>query len=282
MTLPGLFSAETLERYKATVARVRSETDHGPDEYGLGDRIGQLHQREPDLLDLASHPEILRFLTWAFGEDPVLMGSLNFDKGTQQDAHIDAIFFWPEPSYSMAGVWIALEDVSPDAGPLFYLSGSHQWPFFSSDAVVASFPELAERREAARRGQLSEEEKASLIAELGVAWSQKLNRLQSELAGEPVRPALKAGDAVIWHSLLAHGGSPRLDPSLSRKSVVFHYFGSTAKLLTMEQFMLHDGDELPHLPPTATPRMRYQGLEYMRFDYFVTYSAKGQVVHPLG
>lgn len=225
--------------------------------------------------------KILRFLTWAFGEDPVLFGSLNFDKGTQQNAHIDAIFFWPEPSYSMAGVWVALEDVSPEAGPLFYLSGSHQWPFFNSDAVVASSPELAQRRDAARCGELSAEEKGRLVSELGVAWSQELDRLQDQLAGEPVRPALKAGDAVIWHSLLAHGGSPRLDPSLSRRSVVFHYFGSGAKLLTMEQFMLHDADELPNLPPTAPPRKRYRGLDYMQFDYFVTYTAAGEVIHSL-
>jgi ectoine hydroxylase-related dioxygenase (phytanoyl-CoA dioxygenase family) len=34
----------------------------------------------------------------------------------------------------------------------------------------------------------------------------------------------KKGDMLIWHSNLVHGGEPMLNPELSRKSMVAHYF----------------------------------------------------------
>ena len=34
----------------------------------------------------------------------------------------------------------------------------------------------------------------------------------------------KKGDAFIWHANLVHGGSPVIDASLTRKSMVIHYY----------------------------------------------------------
>lgn len=276
VTLRGVFDGERVARYNDIVARVRRELDDGKDEYGFGDRIGQLHQREPELLDIPSDPRLLDFLRWAFGEDPVLMGSLQFERGTQQEAHIDAIFFWPEPAYAMAGVWVALEDVHPEAGPLFYVPGSHKWPFHHSENVVETRPELAEERRRARSGSMPD-----VLGRIGAAWTEEFVAMESESGVPRVTPSLKAGDAVVWHSLLAHGGSPRMDHSLSRKSAVFHYLGSSARLYTFEQFMLFDRSELPAQQPQVLPRRRYGELEYMRFPQFVTYSGGAEHVHAI-
>ena len=132
----NVFSQDQIQRYNAIVANVRESVDDGKDANGFGDRIGQLHQKELGLLELASSTKVVNFLKWALGDDPVLMGSLQFQKGTQQEVHIDAIFFWPEPAYSMAGMWVALEDIHEDAGPLFYLPGSHRWPFHRSEDIA--------------------------------------------------------------------------------------------------------------------------------------------------
>lgn len=35
--------------------------------------------------------------------------------------------------------------------------------------------------------------------------------------------ALYKGDLLIWHSALVHGGMPRNDPALTRRSIVSHY-----------------------------------------------------------
>jgi ectoine hydroxylase-related dioxygenase (phytanoyl-CoA dioxygenase family) len=280
VVLPNLFAPAQLQGYRAIVDQVRREVEDDKDEHGYGDRIGQLHQRYPELLELASAPEVLRLLKWAFNDDPVVFGSLNFERGTQQADHIDAIFFWPEPTYTMAGVWVALEDIHPDAGPLFYVPGSHAWPFARSEDVVATRPELAARRRVSEG--LSDEEKSALSSEIGSAWHDDFQALKTKRGGVSKAMPIKAGDVVIWHSLLAHGGSPRNDPTLSRNSVVFHYVGKHTKLYTFEQFMLLDDQTLKQAPPQPmTLGDRGDGLEYMRYNYFVSYSGGKQLVHEL-
>ena len=279
--LKGVFNAEQIAEYNAIVSRVRSEVDDGKDANNFGDRIGQLHQQETDLLKVAADSRIVDFLTWAFESEPVLMGSLQFEKGTQQEAHIDAIFFWPEPAYSMAGAWVALEDIDPDAGPLFYIPQSHRLPFFNSDDVVADDPALAARRQAARNGELSPEDKGALVNELGMAWTNRLLDLHAHVGIERVTLPVKAGDVIIWHSLLAHGGSPRINPEMSRRSAVFHYFGKTAGLYSFEQFMLFDRAELSNMEPLVLPKEQAFGLEYMVFPTFTTYPGGVETAHPV-
>jgi hypothetical protein len=101
--LPSVYNREDIARYNAILAKERLTIPETKDEYGYGDRIGQLHQKHPELLDLASDSRVLDVLRFAFGNDPIVFGSLNFERGTEQAAHIDAIFFYPQPSYAMAG-----------------------------------------------------------------------------------------------------------------------------------------------------------------------------------
>jgi hypothetical protein len=66
------------------------------------------------------------------------------------------------------------------------------------------------------------------------------------------RLGLRAGDVVFWHSLLAHSRSLRINPALSRKSVMSHYIVRTTNLYTCEQFMLDDPADLAAFPPHPT------------------------------
>ncbi|MDG2528796.1 phytanoyl-CoA dioxygenase family protein [Caulobacter endophyticus] len=277
--LPGAIAPDVIARYNRTVAAVRASVDDGKDAHGHGDRIGQLHQQETDLLQVAASEAILDFLRWAFSDEPIVMGSLNFERGTQQEAHIDAIFFWPEPSHTMAGVWVALEDINPDAGPLFYIPGSHRWRFNHSDDVAATRPDLAAERENARRG---EGYAPDLIDRMGVAWTQDLVAAEQANEGRRTIVDLKAGDVVIWHSLLAHGGSPTVNPELSRRSVVFHYLGRKTQLYTFEQFMLLGRDELPQQPGQSLELKQYGDLAYMSAPGFVTYNNGAATTHEIG
>lgn len=266
--IPGVVSQSEIDTHNETVSAARLILDDCLDSHGFGDRIGQLHQVYPDLMNISSKSEIVDFLSWAFGEDPVLFGSLQFEKGTEQSPHIDAIFFWPEPAYTMAGVWVALEDIDPDAGPLFYIPESHRWPFYHSDDVVARRPDLKERWIAS--GNI--DELGDLVSEVGNAWTEDFIAMEQDRAGQRIAPKIKAGDVVVWHSLLAHGGAPRINPALSRRSVVYHYFGKTARLFTFSQFMLTARDDIQNLQPTVMPRGVHNGLEFMQFPQFVTYS----------
>ncbi len=277
----GVYQPEEIATYTKAVETERALLDDGKDEYGLGDRIGQLHQKHPDLLRLASDKRVISFLRWAFNDEPVVFGSLNFERGSTQEAHIDAIFFWPEPSFSMAGCWVALEEVAPEAGPLFYIPNSHTWPFYRSEDVVATRPELASERKDARRLDFPENRRGELLSRLGSAWSDDFLKLESSKQAKRITLPLKAGDVVFWHSLLAHGGAPRVNPRLSRRSVVYHFIGKHTKLFTFEQFMLYNRDEIPSLPAQPLDLGSYGDLQYMRYPYYVTWNKGAQIVHKL-
>ena len=280
LVLPGMFSKEALEQHREIVAGARRDLPDGKDEYGHGDRVGQLHQKHRELMALAAEPRVLGFLRWAFNDDPLLFGSLNFDRGSQQELHIDAIFFYTEPAYAMAGLWVALEDVQPDAGPLFYVPGSHRWPFFRGEDVLATDAALAaEAAVVSTHG--SQDKRSQLVSRLGQQWTKLTLDMEREKRAERLPAVLKAGDAVIWHSLLAHGGSPRANPALSRKSVVYHYIGENARLYTFDEFFLKTSAELFKQPGQANSRTTWKNLRYINYDYFVTYDEGQEKLHRL-
>lgn len=45
IVLHCLFDSHRVDEYNATVAKGRSQIDDGKDQYGYGDRVGQLHQK---------------------------------------------------------------------------------------------------------------------------------------------------------------------------------------------------------------------------------------------
>lgn len=279
IVLENLFSDEELDQHLRSVHEIRRRVDV-KDENGFGDRIGQLHQLVPSLMNLAMTnkvlPEILRH---ALKDEPLLFGSLNFEKGSQQRLHVDAIFFWPEPEYSMAGVWVALEDVDLQNGPLIYVPGSHRWPMIRSEDIVADKPDVKSKRDLARAGKISGAELGSFVAEMGNLWTERYYRWLEEKRIEPTKLVLKKGTAVVWHSLLAHGGDIIADNTRSRNSVVYHFVGRNSSLFSFESFMLLDRTEFKKGKAEQLVIDRYKGIDYIKYPYFVTYNNGAQIVH---
>jgi ectoine hydroxylase-related dioxygenase (phytanoyl-CoA dioxygenase family) len=281
VVIENLFSDAEIERHLETVQKIRKDVDV-KDENGFGDRIGQLHQMDHSLMSLISNNVFLReFLAYALGDEPLLFGSLNFEKGTQQKLHVDAIFFWPQPEYSMAGVWIALEDVDFENGPLIYVPGSHKWPMLRSEDVVADSPMVRAKREEARTGRIKGDELGKLVAEIGDLWTDKYYQLLDRKQAEIRKISAKRGTAVVWHSLLAHGGDNIIDKTRSRNSVVYHFLGKSALLFSFEKFMLRNREEFDCSISENINVAQFEQLSYIKYPYFVTYNAGEQMVHPL-
>jgi ectoine hydroxylase-related dioxygenase (phytanoyl-CoA dioxygenase family) len=101
----------------------------------------------------------------------------------------------------MAGVWVALEDIHPDSGPLVIYPGSHTLPVLDPfdlniDALWSCYLEYEEAMEA-------------VVAALEL---------------EPHDVILERGQAVVWAANLIHGGSAVRDPQRTRLSQVTHYY----------------------------------------------------------
>lgn len=160
---------------------------------------------DEDVRAIASNQSIIDLLSKLYGRAAFPFQTLNFPVGTQQDAHSDSVHFSSLPERFMCGVWLAMEDVGSDAGPLFYYPGSHKWPIVTNALI-------------GRRG--FESDLGSAQDPYGPAWQALCD---AHGAQEEVFLA-KKGQALIWCANLLHGGTRQNDPSLTRWSQVTHYY----------------------------------------------------------
>jgi ectoine hydroxylase-related dioxygenase (phytanoyl-CoA dioxygenase family) len=152
---------------------------------------------------IATNQSVLELLSKLYGRQAWPFQTLNFPVGTQQHFHTDSIHFSSVPERFMCGVWLALEDIGPDQGPLEYYAGSHRWPIYTNEHV-GHVP---------RRKELDQ----SVYHEL---WERLVDK--TGVPRETFHP--RKGQALIWTSNLLHGGSRHLDKSKTRWSQVTHYY----------------------------------------------------------
>jgi hypothetical protein len=170
-----------------------------------GLRIQDAWSFDADVRALAVNARVLEILQNLYGRKPWPFQTLNFPVGTQQHYHSDSVHFSSIPERFMCGVWIALEDVGEDAGPLEYYPGSHKWPIIYNDQVGVRVT--------------GSDRQPSQIVYHGV-WEAMVKK-----AGiVPHRFSPRKGEALIWAANLLHGGSPQRDPNATRWSQVTHYF----------------------------------------------------------
>ena len=165
-----------------------------------------LHQGLASVRNVACHPEILAALRVLYGREPFPFQTLNFPNGTAQHFHSDAVHFHSLPHGFMCGVWVALEDIHADAGPLEYYSGSHRLPYQRARDLGLSLEEVLMDPAPQR------------FFEAG--WREQVKR-----EGYERRLFLaRRGEVLIWHANLLHGGAPVRNKTLSRWSQVSHYY----------------------------------------------------------
>jgi ectoine hydroxylase-related dioxygenase (phytanoyl-CoA dioxygenase family) len=173
---------------------------------------------------LALAPDVLAVLEQLYGRRPLPFQTLNFRTGTQQAPHSDAMHFSSEPPGLMCGVWVALEDIDMENGPLVYYPGSHR------------LPEVTMQELGLHAGKddypAYERHVAEVIEREGL---------------EPRFGLLKKGQALVWASNLLHGGAPQADRSRSRHSQVTHVFFEGCRYYTP---MLSDSEQVHWRDPT--------------------------------
>jgi ectoine hydroxylase len=132
--------------------------------------------------------------------------TINFIRGSNQRAHSDSIHMTTYPLGYLIAVWIALEDTTLNNGPLFYYPGSHRLPYLLNE-------DFNEGSTGLRLGRKDYGDYEDRIEE-----TIREQHLEKEVF------AARKGDVLIWHANLIHGGMPILDPTLTRKSMVIHYY----------------------------------------------------------
>lgn len=209
LLIPGAVADEHLGRLNAALDDAVRRGVQGY-EWGSSQRIQHLHKDYAAVRELWTHPTILRMLALIFDEPAIPCQTLTYVFGSQQEHHQDTVHLTPFPAGRMCGVWTALEDVQPQSGELMVFPGSHRLPRVYMDSVGAA--------------KVKDDDWSEFQAKVIGRWTDLIN--EARLARTPYRP--KAGDVLIWHENLMHAGAPREDLSRSRRSIVGHYFSSSA------------------------------------------------------
>lgn len=132
------------------------------------------------------------------GSPPVLIGSMQTLRGSGQGFHTDGRYVPTVTSgCHLVSSWLALEDVSADAGPIFFYPGSHKLPPF----CASDWPDIDSKR----------------------SWNIYMEEqvFAHDLTSQPFLG--KAGDVMLIHPELVHGGVPISNHRLTRRSCVFQY-----------------------------------------------------------
>ena len=251
------------DRYPWTQWRAGSADMRVQDAWALND----------DVRSIAVNAKVLGLLSKLYGRRAWPFQTLNFPVGTEQHFHTDSIHFSSVPERFMCGVWLALEDIGPEQGPLEYYVGSHRWPIYTNEHV--GFVPDADANSQTTYHEFWE----AMVSQTGVRRATFHPR---------------KGQALIWAANLLHGGMAHHDKSLTRWSQVTHYyfddcayytpkdsdpfrghiaFRSMTDLTTMQR-MAHSFSKRPvHVPfirsarigfePAAKRRHRYQKLRNM-------------------
>ncbi len=173
------------------------EREHRKPRYRLGD----LHSHSDAALELYLHPEIHNWVDLVLGWKSVAFQSLYFQFGSEQSLHRDPVYVVTNPPSHLVAIWIALEDIGPECGPLTYVPGSHKVPYY-------------------------EFEPGRIAIQPGEDYLPAYDFTREECSGrslEEVAFTGRRGDVFLWHGSLVHGGSAVEDPASTRRSFVIHF-----------------------------------------------------------
>ena len=187
-------------------AEVETATHFNKVKEAYGNRYFQIIKYSKTIRKIASDSKLNELTGILLNGEACLFQNINFFKGSEQFTHSDSYHMTTYPEGGLLGVWFALEDVTPDNGPLHYYPGSHQLPYF----LNTSFHNEGNR---ILLGKHNYPPYVAMIEEKIREFGLKKNIFLAQ-----------KGDLFIWHANLLHGGELHINKSLTRKSMVLHYF----------------------------------------------------------
>jgi phytanoyl-CoA hydroxylase len=145
-------------------------------------------------LALLTDERVQRAISALFGEAGQIVYTMYFDGNQTTWSHRDGHYFDSQQSGAMVGVWIAAEDIHPDAGRFFVVPRSH------------------------RIGVLGEQQDPN-----GRDYKSVMADFVRHGPLDCVAPILQQGDMLLWSSMTIHGSLPSANASWSRRSFTGHY-----------------------------------------------------------
>lgn len=196
--------------------------------FRYGNKIMFAIKKSQLLYDFGSSEKLMKVLSILMDKPVELFQSINFIHGSQQRSHSDSIHMTTFPKGNLIAAWVALEDISPDSGPLHYYPGSHKQPYIMN----RHYGNVGGKHKLGDKSYTDYED-----------YVEKIIRTEG-LKKEVFLP--KKGDVLVWHANLIHGGEPVTGADSTRKSMVFHYY-------TTDAICYHEITQRPSLRTSVEP-----------------------------
>ena len=175
--------------------------------YNKHPRLIEGWKKSDNIKQVALDRTLIETLKYLYNREPIPFSTINFTRGTEQPLHSDYFHFGSMPELFLAGVWVALEDIHPDSGPLSVVPYTHKSPIvLPSDLGIVDIPK-----------NIGEVKKNYSIYEDYVRKYIDDNDLKLET------PILKQGQALIWAANTFHGAGKIKNSEITRYSQVTHY-----------------------------------------------------------
>lgn len=145
-------------------------------------------------LNILTHPTIQRAMIALTGEPGRCIHTMYFDGNQTTWAHRDGHYIDSSHDGQMIGVWVAAEDIHPDAGRFFVVPQSHRMKVPGEEGDPNTPEYKARMADFVRNGPL-----------------------------DCLAPVMRQGDMLMWNSMVIHGSLPTADERWSRRSFTAHY-----------------------------------------------------------
>jgi hypothetical protein len=205
-----IFDPELDDNTLESVKNALAPTFKKLEEENEGLRIQDAWKFNEDVRKIATADMVLAKLRLLYQREPIPFQTLNFPVGTQQDTHSDMVHFNSIPQRFMCGVWVALEDITMDQGPLHYYPKSHKLPFYDMIDMGVKASDNIETKKA--------------IMVYAVDYTNFIKDMIQALELKKEVLTIKKGQALIWSANLLHGGEKINTPGATRHSQVNHYY----------------------------------------------------------
>lgn len=201
------------------------DTSGSPVAYRDSRRIQDAWRVNEPVKRIATAPAVLDLLARLYGRAPLPFQTLNFRVGSEQRAHSDTIHFNALPSGYMCGVWVALEDIDMDIGPLVYYPGSHALPEATLRDAVGEAAEPPSRLQRwLARATRRPVRRPIPTQDAYLRYEEHIAEVIASSGIPPAYATIRKGQAFLWAANLLHGGSPQRDRRRTRLSQVTHYY----------------------------------------------------------
>jgi ectoine hydroxylase len=202
--LPKFFDGKTMDSVNSEIEKLLAEKKI---EFTLGNKIMFANKASSFIQNITTQKDLTAILDFILGKKVTPFQTINFITGSQQHAHSDSIHMTTYPLGYLVAIWVALEDVTEDSGPLSYYPGSHKLPYLLNDGY----------------------ERGGNVFTVGadsnyLKYEEKIGEIVRKTKIDKKIFTAKKGDVLIWHANLIHGGEKITRPGATRKSMVVHYF----------------------------------------------------------